>query len=380
MISSTGFISEDVGFRGEVRAWLNDNVPSTPLPSGDTPDGNKLHIEWERTLAQARLSAVSWPRKYGGRDANLWQWLIFEEEYYKVGAPSRVTQNGIFLLAPSLFSFGTDAQKNKYLLPMATAEHVWAQGWSEPGAGSDLASVRSRAVRDENRAGWVLNGQKTWSTRAAYCTHMFGLFRTSDVSTRHKGLTYMLIDLSAPGVTVSPFERFDGDLGFADVSFEDVFVPDADVLGDVNGGWSVAMSATNSERGLTLRSPGRFLKTAADLIELYRRSPTERQLKVRDRLTVAWAKAEAYDKLTKSQVALIEGGNTVGSETSINKLIWSELDVELHEIALELIGESALTMNKWTKSYMFSLGGTIYAGTNEIQRNIIAERVLGLPR
>ena len=148
------------------------------LPSGDTRDGFAAHLEWERALFEARWAVVSWPERYGGRDASLWQWLIFEEEYYRAGAPQRVTQNGIFLLAPTIFAFGTPEQQDRILPRMAAAQELWAQGWSEPGAGSDLAAITSRAERDDERGGWVLNGQKTWTTRGAFCTHLFGLFRT----------------------------------------------------------------------------------------------------------------------------------------------------------------------------------------------------------
>src|SRR5690606_14894802 len=165
-------------FRAEAREWLAANVPTEPLPSGDTREGFALHVEWERKLFDAGWAVVSWPKKYGGRDASLWEWLIFEEEYYRAGAPQRVTQNGIFLLAPTLFEFGTKEQRDRILPAMASGEVTWAQGWSEPDAGSDLAAIRSRAVRDETEGGWRLTGQKTWTTRGAFCDRLFGLFRT----------------------------------------------------------------------------------------------------------------------------------------------------------------------------------------------------------
>ena len=218
----------------------------------------RSHLEWERRLFDARLAVVSWPEAYGGRDASLWEWIIFEEEYYRAGAPQRVTQNGIFLLAPSIFMFGTQAQQDRYLPRMASGEETWGQGWSEPEAGSDLAGVKSRGVRDEAAGGWRLSGQKTWTTRGAFCTHLYGLFRTDPESERHRGLTYFLLPLDSPGITVRGFGRLDGDEGFAEVFLDDVFVPDDAVLGEVHQGWSVAMATAGSERGLTLRSPGRF--------------------------------------------------------------------------------------------------------------------------
>ena len=363
-------------FRAEARTWLRANVPHG-LPSGDTRDGFAAHLQWERELHRARWAVVSWPERYGGRDASLWEWLIFEEEYYRAGAPQRVTQNGIFLLAPSLFEFGTPQQQDRLLPRMAAARDLWCQGWSEPGAGSDLAAVRSRAVRDEERGGWLLTGQKTWTTRGAFCTHLFGLFRTDPDAERHRGLSYFLVPLDAPGVTVRGFERLDGDEGFAEVFFDGVFVPDRDVLGAVNQGWRVAMATTGSERGLTLRSPGRFLAAAGRLVELYRDRPDPA---LRDRVVQSWIEAQAYQMFTLQQVTSISGGRPPGPESSLNKLFWSELDVRLHETALELLGPDGELDGPWPRGFLFSLAGPIYAGTNEIQRNVVAERLLGLPR
>src|SRR5438876_12417852 len=189
------FTREEEAFRAEAREWLEANVPSPPLPSGDTSEGFALHLEWERKLFDARWAVVSWPEEYGGRGASLWEWLIFEEEYYRVGAPQRVTQNGIFLLAPTVFDFGTKEQQDRILPKMASGEETWCQGWSEPAAGSDLAGIQSRALRDETGGGWRLSGQKTWTTRGAFCTHLLGLFRSDRDAERHPGLTDFLVRL-----------------------------------------------------------------------------------------------------------------------------------------------------------------------------------------
>jgi len=374
-------------FRAECRAWLEANVPKEPLPSGDTREGFALHLEWEKKLFDAGYAAVSWPKQYGGREASLWEWLIFEEEYYRVGAPQRVTQNGIFLLAPSIFDFGTDEQKERWLRPMARGEHTWGQGWSEPNSGSDLASVRSTATRVEG--GWKLNGQKTWCTRGAFCDSAFGLFRTDPEQQRHKGLTYFLFPLDAEGVTVRGVDRLDGDEGFAELFLEDVFVSDDCVLGEVNQGWKVAMSTTGSERGLTLRSPGRFVATATRLVDLYRRYQEGADPALRNAVVEAFMDADVYNLYTYGTVTKMIAGHEVGSESSLNKVFWSELDLGMHETALALIGnlaeldegsEGAVDGGAWMKGFQFALAGPIYAGTNEIQRNVIAERVLGLPR
>jgi alkylation response protein AidB-like acyl-CoA dehydrogenase len=360
-------------FRAEARAWLEAHVPAAPLPSGDTAEGFARHKEWERTLHAARWSAVSWPAAYGGRDASPIEWLLFEEEYHRAGAPQRISQNGIFLLAPTLFAFGTDEQKARLLGRIAAAEDLWAQGWSEPGAGSDLAAIQSRAVRDEQRGGWRLSGQKAWCTRGAFCDGLFGLFRTDPVAERHRGLTYFLVGLRAPGVTVRAVARLDGDAGFADVFLDDVFVPDRDVLGEVHRGWNVAMATTSSERGLTLRSPGRFLAAARRLAALWRERPDPA---LRDAVAQVVIDAEAYRLYALSQVAR----GPQGADSSLGKIFWSELDVRLHQIALRLLGPRAELDGPWMKGFQFALAGPIYAGTNEIQRNVVAERLLGLPK
>ncbi len=270
---------DEEAFRSEARSWLAAHVPED-LGSGDTRDGFARHLEWERRLFADRWAVVSWPEAYGGRDASIWEWLIFEEEYYRAGAPQRVTQNGIFLLAPTVFAFGTLDQQGHVLPRMAAAEDLWCQGWSEPNAGSDLAAVRSKATRVDG--GWVLDGQKTWTTRGAFSTHLFGLFRTDPASERHRGLSYLMVPLDLDGITVRGFGRLDGDEGFAEVFFEDAFLPDdaipgGPVLGAVDDGWRVAMATTGSERGLTLRSPGRFRATADRLVELWRATPPIRR-------------------------------------------------------------------------------------------------------
>ena len=376
------FTPEEEAFRDECRRWLAANVPHG-LPSGDTRAGFAAHLDWERALFDARYAVVSWPEEYGGRGASPMEWLVFEEEYYRAGGPQRVTQNGIFLLAPTVFEFGTPAQRDRILPRMAAAEDLWCQGWSEPNAGSDLAGIQSRATRDEG--GWRLSGQKTWTTRGAFCTHLFGLFRSDPDAERHRGLTYFLVPLDAPGVTVRGFGRLDGDEGFADVFLDEVFVPDDAVLGGVHDGWGVAMAAAGAERGLTLRSPGRFAAGASRLLDLWRARSASSPPGLRDDVVQDWIDAEAYRWQTFWTVTRLTDGEHVGAETSLTKVFWSELDVRLHEHALTLLGSDAeldddAEATPWMKGYQFALSGPIYAGTNEIQRNVIAERVLGLPR
>ncbi|WP_410874364.1 acyl-CoA dehydrogenase family protein [Nocardia sp. A7] len=365
-------------FQLEVREFLAANVPSAPLPSMDTAEGFAAHREWEAKLAEARLSAVSWPREFGGRDATILEWVLFEQEYYAAGAPGRVAQNGIFLLAPTLFEHGTPEQLARILPRMARGDDIWAQAWSEPEAGSDLASLRSTARRTEG--GWLLNGQKTWSSRASFADWAFGLFRSDPEAQRHHGLTYVMFPLTAEGVSVRPIPQLDGEPGFAEIFLDDVFVPDHDVIGGVNEGWRVAMATSSNERGLSLRSPGRFSATAQRLVDLWTESTEPSDTAARNAVVDAWIGAESYRLHTFGTVTRLQDGGQLGAESSITKVYWSELDIAMHETALDLLGAAAEQRSTWTDGYLFSLSGPIYAGTNEIQRNIIAERILGLPR
>ncbi len=369
----------ELAFQAQARAWLAEHVPAEPLASLDTAAGFLAHQAWEAELAADRWSVVSWPEAHHGREASLIEWVIFEEEYYRAGAPLRVSQNGIFLLAPIIFDHGTPEQQERFLPSMATGEQVWAQAWSEPEAGSDLASLKSTATRDDARGGWLLNGQKTWSSRASFAHWGFGLFRSDPTAQRHQGLTYFLFPLDATGVTVRPIAQLDGEAGFAEIFFEDVFVPDSDVLGAPGDGWRVAMSTAGNERGLSLRSPGRFCAAADRLVELWR-THGEAVPSAADGVVDAWIKAQAYRLYTWGTVTRLAAGGDMGAAGSVNKVFWSELDIALHESALDLLGPEAELESTWLDGYTFSLSGPIYAGTNEIQRNIVAERILGLPR
>ncbi len=381
------FTAAEDAFRTEVRAWLAEHVPAAPLPSLETARGFAAHREWERRLFADRWSAVSWPEEYGGRGASILQWLIFEEEYYAAGAPGRVSQNGISLLAPTLFEHGTEEQRARVLGPMASGEVIWAQAWSEPESGSDLASLRATAARTDG--GWLLNGLKTWSSRAAFADRAFGLFRSDpDTARPHQGLTYLMFPLDAPGVTVRPIGRLDGKPAFAELALDGVFVPDGEVIGEPGRGWRVAMSTAGNERGLTLRSPGRFTAAAERLAALWRRAP-ETAGPLGDRVADALIGARAYQLHTYAHATRLADGGELGAESSLNKVFWSELDIALHETALDLLGpygaladdaDEAPAHGRWAEGYTFSLAGPIYAGTNEIQRDIIAERLLGLPK
>jgi alkylation response protein AidB-like acyl-CoA dehydrogenase len=267
---------------------------------------------------------------------------------------------------------------------MASGQEIWCQGWSEPNAGSDLAGISSRAVREGDD--WVITGQKTWASRGTFADWMFGIFRTDPEAERHRGLTFILVPLAHPGVTVRPIAQLDGETGFAEVFLDDVRVPVANTLGEVNQGWRVAMATAGFERGISLRSPERFVQTARRLAELYRE---HRDAQRRHEVAQAWMDAQAYSLHTYWTVSRLLEGGAIGAEASLNKIFWSELDVRMHGLAQRLLGAraelapaapDAVDGARWLDGYLFSLAGPIYAGTNEIQRNVIADRVLDLPR
>jgi alkylation response protein AidB-like acyl-CoA dehydrogenase len=381
------YTSKQKAFRAEVRAWLAENLPREPLASYDTREGFEQHREWESRLFDARLSMVMWPADLGGRGCDLTEWLIFEEEYYGAGAPMRVNQNGQLLLGPTLMEFGTEEQKKRFLPRMAASADMWAQGWSEPNAGSDMAAITSKAIRDGDH--YVLNGQKTWSTRAIFADWLFGLFRSDPASSRHHGLSYLLVPLDAPGVTIRPIKALNGKDAFAEVFFDDVRVPVDNRIGAEGQGWNVAMATAGFERGLLLRSPARFQATARKLVELYRanQDSADRDPSIREAVMQSWMDAQAYALSAYHTVGRLARGARIGAESSTNKIFWSELDLRMHETAMRILGARGELLegsegeaNSWLDGFLFAQAGPIYAGTNEIQRNIIAERMLGLPK
>ena len=383
------YTPEQEAFRAEVRDWLASNVPSQPFTSFDTEAGFAAHRDWERTLAAGNWGMVTWPEAFGGRACDLIQWLIFEEEYYRAGAPGRVNQNGIFLLGPTLMEYGSEEQKARFLPAMASGDEIWAQGWSEPNAGSDMAAIRCRADRDGDD--YVINGQKIWSTRAVFADWVFGLFRTDPNSERHHGLSKILVPLSAEGVTVRPIQQLNGLPGFAEIFFDDVRVPAFNLLGEEGAGWQIAMATAGFERGLMLRSPARFQQATRRLVDLYRAHSTDiLDPSVEDDVVRCYMDAEAYALSTYQTASRLLKGGSIGPEASCNKIFWSELDLRIHETALRILGPRGEVepdspadrdeLGTWLDGFLFAQSGPIYAGTNEIQRNIIAERVLGMPR
>ncbi len=387
MAIQLNYSESERALRAECRAWLEANVPVEPLPSFDTAEGFAAHREWEARLNSGGWSMVTWPREYGGRGLNLIEWLIFEEEYYRADAPGRVNQNGLFLFGPTLMEFGTAEQKARMLPRLAAGKDIWAQAWSEPQAGSDLAALKSSAVLDGDH--YVIRGHKIWSSRAVFADWCFGMFRTDPTSERHKGLSYIVVPLDAPGIRVRGIPQLDGEPGFAEIFFDEVRVPVANRIGAEGQGWQIAMATAGFERGLMLRSPARFQRTAQRLVELYRQHSSVCDPALASTVAQCWMDAEAYALATYMTAARLIAGGTIGVEASLTKVFWSELDVAMHRAALSILGAraqllrhapAARDLGGWLEGFLFSLAGPIYAGTNEIQRNIIAERLLGMPR
>jgi len=380
------YTPEQHAFRAEVRAWMDMHVPKRPLPHYDASrEGFEAHRQWERTLNTGGWGMVTWPREYGGRGVDLIQWLIFEEEYYRAGAPGRVNQNGICLFGPTLMEFGTPEQKARFLPAMAAGDEIWAQAWSEPQAGSDLAGVRATAVLDGDA--YILNGHKIWSSRAVFADWAFGLFRAPG-SERHHGMSLVVFKLDTPGVRVNPIAKIDGHIGFAEIFLENVRVPAFNRIGDEGQGWAVCMATAGFERGLMLRSPARYQVAAGKLVALYQQHQSRLGEATRNAVLRAWMGAEAYALSIYQTASRLINGGRIGAESSTNKIFWSELDIALHDAALSILGAHAelapeapdAVAGDWLEGWLFALAGPIYAGSNEIQRNIIAERMLGLPR
>ena len=346
----------ELAFQAEAREWLAANVPAEPLPSMDTEEGWALHQEWEARLTEARWSVVSWPREYHGREASLVEWVIFEEEYYRAGAPGRVSQNGIFLLAPIIFDHGTKEQQDRFLPTMASGERIWAQCWSEPEAGSDLASLKSTARRDDERGGWVLNGQKTWSSRATYAHWGFGLFRSDPEAAAAPRAHLLPLPAGRRGRHGPPDRpaRRRGRLR----------------RGVLRGRLRAGRRRARRRRRRLVGRDEHRRQRARPVAALPRpvlrgRRPAGRPLPRRaarparsaDDVVDAWIKAQAYRLYTWGTVTRLADGGDMGAAGSVNKVFWSELDIALHETALDLLGAEAEVESRWLDGYTFSLSG-----------------------
>jgi alkylation response protein AidB-like acyl-CoA dehydrogenase len=372
--------SEHAAFRDEVRSWLRGNVADPPLDPPATAESFAAHVDWERRLHAAGYAAIHWPTEFGGRGADVVQQAIFVEEYVLAGGPERVTVVGQNLMGPTLMVHGTPDQQQRWLPGILAAEVIWSQGFSEPDAGSDLAALRTRATRDEG--GWRINGQKIWTSYGPFADWIFALVRTDPDAPKHKGITFVAVDLRSDGVEVRPIVQLDGHAGFGEVFFSDVFVPDEHVIGDVNGGWGVAMTTLGFERDAPAAAPALYRRALDDLIAVARQRGLAGDATVRDRIGALYARVEGYRGQALHTLSRLARGESIGSEASVTKLLWSELERDIYETTRELLGPQAETTvaAAWQHEYWYARAATIYAGTSEIQRNIIGERVLGLPR
>jgi alkylation response protein AidB-like acyl-CoA dehydrogenase len=374
-------------FRDEVRAWLQANVPSQPLPPSTTPEGFAEHRAWERTLFDAGYAAIHWPAAYGGRDADLLTQAIFSEEYALAEAPNRINVLGLGLAGPTLIAFGTEEQKQRWLPRILSAEDIWCQGFSEPDAGSDLANVKTTGVADGDD--YIVNGQKVWTSLGRYADWIFALVRTEPDEPKHKGITFVMIPMDSDGIEVRPIIQANGDPGFAEVFFSDVRVPARNVVGEPGQGWRIAMATLGFERGTGLGSHVRFSKDLAGLLRLVKAAGLDEDPIVRNEVARLYTETEVYRHNQYRTLTRLAGGHPPGPEASLNKLYWSEMEARIYEAGMQALGphaqltekaDAALDHEGWHKQYWYARASMIYAGTSEIQKNIIAERVLGLPK
>lgn len=375
------YTPEQEAFRAEVRAWLTANVPND-IGSPGTADGFAQHREWERKLSAAGYGGIKWPALYGGRGADVVTQAIFEEEYLAAGGPERVTLLGQKLMAPTLMAHGSDDQKQRWLPRILSAEDIWSQGFSEPGAGSDLAAIRTKGERSGDD--FVLNGQKIWTSYGAFADWIFVLCRTDPDAERHDGITFIAVEMSTDGVEARPIVQLDGHAGFAEVFFTDARVPASNVVGEVNDGWRVAMTTLGAERDSPPRSATRYLKDLRTLIDICEQSGIADDAAVADELAKLFVEAKCYAVATDRVVSRIANGEDVGPDASVMKLQWSELERRMYETGLDLLGPRGAALDEapadFWHNYWYARAATIYAGTSEIQRNIVSERILGLPR
>jgi alkylation response protein AidB-like acyl-CoA dehydrogenase len=382
--------------RRKVRAWLKDNLPRRDRERGERGSESEARRvaegkAWQRTLYQAGYVAMGWPRKYGGQEADIMTQTVVNEELVTARAPSLIGMMGVQMVGATLIQWGTEEQKERYLPRILTADEIWCQGYSEPGSGSDLASLKTRAelVGDE----FVINGQKVWTSFAHIADWMFCLVRTDPELPKHKGISYVLIDMKTPGITVRPLVQMTGDSDFNEVFFEDVRVPRKNLVGELNQGWTVANSTLAHERNM-LGSTTRTQLMLDNLVRLARSRqrggrPAAADAVIQERLADLLTRVEAMKLHSYRQLTDAIKGRSPGIAASVNKLVSTELNHEITALAMEVLGSYA-TLSKtspraidraiWPWEFMFTMGMIIGGGTSQIQKNIIAERGLGMPK
>jgi alkylation response protein AidB-like acyl-CoA dehydrogenase len=385
-------------FRDEFRAWLSENVPADwkQFESRDE-ESSRERFEylraWQKKMYEAGWVGIHWPKEFGGRGATLIEQTIFIEEMARASAPPLINVLGLSLLGPTLIQYGTEDQKRRFLANIMSADEIWCQGYSEPNAGSDLAALRSEAKLEGDH--FIVNGQKTWTSFGHYADWCFAVVRTDQDAPKHKGLTYMLIDMRSPGVRVRPLKQMTGESEFNEVFFENVSVPVEQVVGRVNDGWNIAIATLMFERGtLGASLQITFKRQIERLIELSRKltrngRPASEDPVIRQKLAQIYAEIEIFRLNQMRTLTRMSKTGVPGPEGSIQKIFWSEMNQRMQQTAMELLGpygqltresEYAPDHGTWAHAYLRSRGNTIEAGTSEIQRNIIGHFVLGLPK
>jgi alkylation response protein AidB-like acyl-CoA dehydrogenase len=385
------FSEEDEAFRKEIRDWLNENLTgefAIVRGRGGAGDEEALFDErraWERKLGEARWNCVGWPREYGGRDATLMQQVIFHEEYARAGGPGRLIHVGEGLLGPTVLAFGTEAQKKRFLLPIARAEELWCQGYSEPNAGSDLANVKTKAWLEGDE--WVIEGQKVWTSGAHWSDWCFALARTVPDAPSYKAISYLLVPMRQPGVEIRPIIQMTGDSEFSEVFFDGARTAKDNCIGAPGDGWRVAMGTLAFERGAsTLGQQLSFQNELNQVIEIAKKNGKVKDPMIRQRIADAWIGLRIMRYNALRSFSHVDDA-TLSREAMITKLYWATWHRNMGKLAMDVLGPWSeiadslpYGLTKLQRLFLFTRSDTIYAGTNQIQRNIISERALGLPR
>ena len=385
------FSDEDEAFRAEVRAWLAEHLTGEFAAagsiggSGKEHEGHELRHEWEKILGAAGWTCLGWPKEFGGRGATLNQQVIFNEEYVKANAPVRVGHIGEGLIGPTLIAYGTPEQQQRFLPKIVSGEELWCQGYSEPNAGSDLANVQTKAVLDGDR--WVINGQKVWTSLAVQSDWCFAVVRTDPAASKHAGLSFLLVPMDQPGVDVRPIIQVTGTSEFNEVFFSDAETDASNMLGQPGQGWEVANALLGFERGVaTLAQQIQFEREFTAVLRNAQASGRSTDPVMRQRLAQAWIGLKLL-RYTALRMLTNMGDGAPGPEASISKLAWSNWHRALGELAMDVHGVSSLLahgapydLTGDQSLFLFTRSDTIYGGSNQIQRNIIGERALGLPR